>query len=111
MKSYGIVCMSILFSIFFWGSSATSQSSISDSQFNTINMDTTYLIAHHVGNRPDFAPDIEDNVHGGDYDTEEDPNGDNTPPDPKGQPDEQPDNGGNDRDTDDNTTQGEGATA
>lgn len=56
------------------------------------------LLAHHAGNRPDWATDIEDQVHGGDnpngMDSDTDPNGDN-PPDPQGQPDEDPASGGN----------------
>ncbi|NTV48044.1 MAG: hypothetical protein HGB32_16520 [Geobacteraceae bacterium] len=59
------------------------------------------LFSHHVGNRPDDAPDIDDVVHGGDYDPDDpypwDPTNPDAPPEPGGNSDGggQPDAPGN----------------
>ena len=52
-------------------------------------------LAHHAGSRPDWATDIEDVVHGGEYDDTIDPNPTN--PEPENQFDEEQGQGENNR--------------
>lgn len=100
MKRLLVVVWSMLF-MFFGVCPAFSEIS-TDGKGSSAGVDPpqhyTIMLAHHVGNRPDWLSDPE-NVHGGRDYSDWDPSSEDAPPEPGGQPEEDPrndDSGNND---------------